>query len=79
MAALTGSNYKLHMRLYIRPLLFAYENNSDFPACEVLLIPDVFVGGQKNFKSRCFGRVQQVAVLQLVPSFASGGANGVAG
>ncbi len=33
--------------------------------CEVSLIADVFVGRQKDFKSRCFGGVEQIAILEL--------------
>ena len=77
--SIDGRNDKLHVRPYIGPLLFAYENNCNFPACEVLRIPNVFVSGQNDLKTCGFCRVKKIAVLKCVPSFMRGGADGVAG
>ena len=60
---------------YRRPSRGSFSNG---PAGHVLLVPQVLVGGQEDFKGRVLGHGQQVAVLQRVPVLLRGRAHCVA-
>jgi hypothetical protein len=47
------------------PLLLAEDHNGDFSIREVLLITDVFVGGQEELEPGLFRCQQQFTVLEL--------------
>lgn len=49
-------------------------DHGDLSGCEVLLVPEIGVSGDKYLESLLFGRTQQLAVLQGSPTkFISGG------
>jgi hypothetical protein len=41
----------------------------DFPVTEILLITEVFVGGNQHRKTSGLGRIQQLPIGELLPSF----------
>jgi hypothetical protein len=51
-----------------RPLLVSENDKSDFPARQVLLVPDILVGRQQKLKARGFSGRYQFSVSKPVPS-----------
>jgi len=50
------------------PLLIADNHERDFPAFQVLLVTDVFIGGHQNIETFRLGNRYQFAVQKPVPS-----------
>ena len=57
-----GGNNKIKIRAHIAPCRIAKNNKRNFPSGQILLIPDIFVGGEQKFKAGLFGQSEQVAV-----------------
>jgi hypothetical protein len=55
-----------------RPWLLAEHENGD---SSLRKIPDVFVGGQEQFKPGFFRRQQQVAIVEFAPTLLKSGTN----
>ena len=60
--------YSVEMQPDKRPLLIAENNQRNFPARKILLVPDVLVGAEKHVVSSLLGLLNQFAVLHLVPA-----------
>ena len=43
-------------------------NNRDFPARQVLLMPQVLIGSHNEFEASGFSRIEQRAVIKPLPS-----------
>ena len=56
------------MEFDIRPLLVPQNNDGNFAAGEILLIANVFVGRQQQFKTGFLCLTEQLAVLEFVPA-----------
>ncbi len=63
-----GGNYPLNIAAQNRPLSVSKRNDSNLPARQVLLIPDVLVCRDKHLEPRGFGGFEQGAVEQPLPS-----------
>ena len=71
-------NNPFNVRPQHRPLGIPEHKNGDSPASQILLIPDVLVGGDQDLEPGGFGRDEQFAVAERVPSFSLRLTNGVA-
>ena len=68
------------MQLYLLPFCRAGQNDdSNRPACKVLLVANSPVRGEQEIHRRCLRRIQQGAVAQPVPASCLSGDDGVAG
>ena len=58
--------YRRAMLRYYRPDFRAEGDQSEFSACQVLLIPDVLVGRNQHVESGLLRHPQELAVFQLI-------------
>jgi hypothetical protein len=61
-AAFTAANDSINIAVHGGPLRITKYDDGDFTACEVLLVLDVFIGGQENVEPSFFSRLLQVTV-----------------
>ncbi len=54
------------------PLRVTEHHDRYFPALQILLVPDTFVGGEQNVEPRGLRRFQQVAIRHSIPPAISG-------
>lgn len=67
------------MRADFSPVRGHQNENGQPPFAEVLLIPEVLIGGHDGFKACGFRGTQEIAVLFLAPAALIGGRNLVEG
>ena len=72
--------YALKVQSYARPFRRTRQNyDGNLPAFKVLLVANSLVRSEQKINCRCLGRLQQIAVVQPVPSPCLRGDDGVAG
>ena len=62
-----GGNYVLNDGLQRWPVILADLNNSNFARCQVLLVLDFLIAGNKDFEAAVFGELQKVSVSHTFP------------
>ena len=62
------SNDPFNVLAQDRPLRISENDDGNFPAHQILLIPDVFVGGHKQSEAGRLGGIEQSAVCEPLPS-----------
>lgn len=74
-----GCGDTIKIQLDSRPLRIAENHQRDFPAGEILLVPNILVGAEKHVVTGFLGPLDQFAVFQLMSADLPGTSDVVAG
>ena len=63
-----GGNHSFDVSAQDGPLSISKSHDRDFPARQILLVPDVLVCGHQKFEARGLSRIEQSAVNKPLPT-----------